>query len=905
MECIAPMPFTKFTAFFIFILYTNLVTANNLTVNKEFEWGSAPLHDVVKINNHILGYSPSSRGFYVLEEKESQWQLKSTIKTEIDFWETDSIERISENSAAFVSRKGMLVILSLTDDGKLKIKEIELAALSFEGNLHFAKASTFIIKDDMLALIGNSPYTSSQLYMYNIEDIERPQLVSQWAMPANILQIHDIDFNNNNVWLSDSYSLLHLSIENNFEQLTFLSRIKMPATKRIRNITVTDKLVIAAPWSGFTDSGYYYVDIINDDSVLLANTDFGKTDNKYQQTIKQLYDLGNNKFLITYNESLMISDFSTPESPVILATKNAGGYYGKADINNENIYVASSKKGAYTLDKSQLNLIKDTLLPPSLFKLNILSDRVLFPVNDGAHQIDNNQLEQLINNEISSVNPEKIANHGNAPYCYVDDEDYIYGFGLRLWKMRKSDGATVYNQGIGLASNVYGGMNFSPCIINNNTIFIAGKNGHLWYVNIEDFTNPAAYEILDFSTLVKTNNTSVNYLTSDGENVYAVLGNNLLVAITKTNENKWQKSDFIYIHETVIETISDENETANVSDLDVFNNTILVADNNTGTFLQFSFIDGSFTFININDGILAAELNNLFYSRNLYNLVSIETWKNFVIGWGSGVNGSTLAIYNELDDGSIVHIQDIVIEEELWKMQVSGDILIGLDYSGSVFIYSLQELEEFQILNIKEDNIAQTQLVADVQFNQLSVTKGGSNGITTFDEQAMTFEPAKEFSGQEKIYITAKNAQNEVKNMLVVIEVDEVNDQPIVNIVAPLQVEEEKEITIRVSASDAENDLLTYTWLQTSGSTAIDLSNIQTSLIFISPQVEKNETYSFEVDVSDSEQTVTESISIIIKNTDTPISTSTPKAEKASGGALAWLVLYCFVLFSIRRKAAG
>jgi hypothetical protein len=899
------MSFTKFTIIFIFILFTNLATANNLTVTKEFEWGSAPLNDVVKINNYILGYSQSSRGFYVLEEKESQWQLKSTIKTEIDFWETDSIEKISENSAAFISRKGMLVILSLTDDGKLNIKEIELTALSFEGNLHFAKASTFIIKDDMLALIGNSPYTSSQLYMYNIENIETPQLISQWPIPANILQIHDIDFNSNNVWLSDSYSLLHLSIKNNFEQLTFLSRLKMPATKRIRNITITDKLVIAVPWSGFTDSGYYYVDILNDESILIANTVFGKTDNRYQQTIKQLYDLGNNKFLLTYNESLMITDFSNPASPVILATKEAGGYYGKADINNESIYVASSKNGAYTLDKSQLNLIKDTLLPPSLYKLNILSDRVLFPVTDGAHQIDNNQLEQLINNEISSVNPEKIASHGNAPYCYVDDEDYIYGFGLRLWKMKKSDGAIVYNQGIGLPSNVYGGMNFSPCIINDGYIFIAGKNGHLWYVSIEDFINPAAYEILDFSTLVKTNNTNVNYLTSDGENVYAVLGNNLLVAITKTNENKWAKSDFIYIHETVIDTILDENESANVSDLDIFNDTILVTDNNTGTFIQFSFIDDTLTFVSINDGVLYAELNDLFNSRDHYSLVSIETWKNFIIGWGSGVNGSTLAIYNELDDGSIVYIQDIVIEEDLWQMRVSGDFLIGLDYSGSVFIYSLQELEEFQVLNIKEDSIAQTQLIVDVKFKQLSVTKGGDNGITTFDEQAMTFQPAKEFSGQEKIYISAKNAQNEVKNILVVIEVDEVNDPPIVNFVAPSQVEEKKEITISVSASDAENDLLTYIWLQTSGSTVIDVSNSQTSLTFISPQVEKNETYSFEVEVSDSEQTVTESLSIIINNTDSPISISDPKAEKSSGGALAWLILHCFVLLSIRQKTTA
>jgi len=896
------MSFTKLTTSFLFFLFTSLSSANNLTVNKEFEWGSAPLHDVVKINNHILGYSQSSRGFYVLEEKESQWQLKSTIKTEIDFWETDSIEKISENSAAFISRKGMLVILSLTDDGKLNIKEIELTALSFEGNLHFAKASTFIIKGDMLALIGNSPYTSSQLYMYNIENIETPQLISQWPIPANILQIHDIDFNNNNVWLSDSYSLLHLSIENNFKQLTFLSRLKIPATKRIRNITITDKLVIAVPWSGFTDFGYYYVDILNDESILVANTVFGKTDNRYQQTIKQLYDLGNNKFLLTYNESLMITDFSNPASPVILATKEAGGYYGKADINNESIYVASSKNGAYTLDKSQLNLIKDTLLPPSLYKLNILSDRVLFPVTDGAHQIDNNQLEQLINNEISSVNPEKIASHGNAPYCYVDDEDYIYGFGLRLWKMKKSDGAIVYNQGIGLPSNVYGGMNFSPCIINDGYIFIAGKNGHLWYVSIEDFINPAAYEILDFSTLVKTNNTNVNYLTSDGENVYAVLGNNLLVAITKTNENKWAKSDFIYIHETVIDTISDENESANVSDLDIFTDTILVTDNNTGTFIQFSFIDDTLTFVSINDGVLYAELNDLFNSRDHYSLASIETWKNFIIGWGSGVNGSTLAIYNELDDGSIVYIQDIVIEEDLWQMRVSGDFLIGLDYSGSVFIYNLQELEEFQVLNIKEDSIAQTQLIVDVQFKQLSVTKGGDNGITTFDEQAMTFQPAKEFSGQEKIYISAKNAQNEVKNILVVIEVDEVNDPPIVNFVAPSQVEEKKEITISVSASDAENDLLTYIWLQTSGSTVIDLSNSQTSLTFISPQVDKNETYSFEVEVSDSEQTVTESVSIIINNTDEPISTSDPKAEKSSGGALAWLILHCFVLLSIRQK---
>ncbi|WP_375144350.1 GlyGly-CTERM sorting domain-containing protein [Pseudoalteromonas sp. HL-AS1] len=92
-------------------------------------------------------------------------------------------------------------------------------------------------------------------------------------------------------------------------------------------------------------------------------------------------------------------------------------------------------------------------------------------------------------------------------------------------------------------------------------------------------------------------------------------------------------------------------------------------------------------------------------------------------------------------------------------------------------------------------------------------------------------------------------------------------------------------------STDANNDELTYTWTQLSGTPVTIILSSASEVKFNAPKVSSDETISFQLEVSDSKG-----------NTDTAVA-STSIINKSSSGSFGWLMaLLTPLLFARRRK---
>jgi len=128
------------------------------------------------------------------------------------------------------------------------------------------------------------------------------------------------------------------------------------------------------------------------------------------------------------------------------------------------------------------------------------------------------------------------------------------------------------------------------------------------------------------------------------------------------------------------------------------------------------------------------------------------------------------------------------------------------------------------------------------------------------------------------------------------------NNIPVVSLTpSATEVKEGEDVSITAVAIDADSDdILTYSWAQTSG-TAVTLTGADTaSLSFTAPQVSANETLEFALTVNDGTDDVVSTISV--KVNDIPAPTPTPTPNKSSGGSLGWLTFILLPLATLRRR---
>tara|TARA_R110000772_G_scaffold28294_1_gene71435 strand:+ start:6226 stop:8223 length:1998 start_codon:yes stop_codon:yes gene_type:complete len=104
-------------------------------------------------------------------------------------------------------------------------------------------------------------------------------------------------------------------------------------------------------------------------------------------------------------------------------------------------------------------------------------------------------------------------------------------------------------------------------------------------------------------------------------------------------------------------------------------------------------------------------------------------------------------------------------------------------------------------------------------------------------------------------------------------EVVNLNQAPVVTLAETITVRETLQTTITATAVDAENDALTYTWTQLDG-TDVTLTNADTlSVTLTAPSVDAQETITLQLEVTDSVNTVTSSISVVVIPNTVPVIT--------------------------------
>lgn len=120
-------------------------------------------------------------------------------------------------------------------------------------------------------------------------------------------------------------------------------------------------------------------------------------------------------------------------------------------------------------------------------------------------------------------------------------------------------------------------------------------------------------------------------------------------------------------------------------------------------------------------------------------------------------------------------------------------------------------------------------------------------------------------------------------------------------------VDEGTSVTLSGSGTDAEGDTLTYSWVQTGGTSATLTDADTATATFIAPEVSANTTLTFELSVTDGEFTTTDTVTTTVNNTTTnnggTLGNAASNESKGGGGSMGVLSAFGMLLLAFRRKA--
>ena len=132
------------------------------------------------------------------------------------------------------------------------------------------------------------------------------------------------------------------------------------------------------------------------------------------------------------------------------------------------------------------------------------------------------------------------------------------------------------------------------------------------------------------------------------------------------------------------------------------------------------------------------------------------------------------------------------------------------------------------------------------------------------------------------------------------------NVAPVLNDIATQTVNEKTSVSLKVSATDSdENDLVSYRWVQTGGTDVTLLNSKSSGVQFTAPSVTADENLTFTVYASDGMLEVEKTVTVTVKNTastDNSGESSSDKDSGGSGGSMGWILGLLTVLFTSRRK---
>ncbi len=338
---------------------------------------------------------------------------------------------------------------------------------------------------------------------------------------------------------------------------------------------------------------------------------------------------------------------------------------------------------------------------------------------------------------------------------------------------------------------------------------------------------------------------------------------------------------------------------------------------------------GNNVYFTITDTTLAEAnvSNNILVAKNPYikNVAPQGDADVASVNEDESVSIDVLANDSDLN-GDVISIESFTQPGNGTVALVDGKLLYTpiADYNGSdSFSYSVTDSElttsnvvvSMDVIAVNDAPSANAGAPQTVSEGD-SVTFGAT--ISDIDSTDLTFEWTQlsgdtiEFSDKNSLsptlavpYVSAKQvvsfqlsvSDGELSTASVV-ELTILNDNnaPEVSISNVTSKNEGDEVTINATVSDADNDELTLNWKQTAGTQAsLSVTNTN-SLSFTVPQVQKNETLTFELSAADAEHSTVKSVSFAVNNKVEP-----KKESKSSGGGVGAVLLAFFALFGRKR----
>ena len=163
--------------------------------------------------------------------------------------------------------------------------------------------------------------------------------------------------------------------------------------------------------------------------------------------------------------------------------------------------------------------------------------------------------------------------------------------------------------------------------------------------------------------------------------------------------------------------------------------------------------------------------------------------------------------------------------------------------------------------------------------------------------------PAVDVEETITLQLVVSDGTTDVTNTVSVVVVP--NNAPVItDITADQTVDEATTVTLTTTATDADNDTLTYRWVVNGATVALTGSDTNT-ITFTAPDVTSDTVLTVEVLVSDGfDEVSSETRTVTVKNVEASTTTPTTEvkpAEKSSGGSFGYLVLLLAGLRIFRR----
>jgi len=180
-------------------------------------------------------------------------------------------------------------------------------------------------------------------------------------------------------------------------------------------------------------------------------------------------------------------------------------------------------------------------------------------------------------------------------------------------------------------------------------------------------------------------------------------------------------------------------------------------------------------------------------------------------------------------------------------------------------------VDEDEVLGIAAPGVLAND--TDVEYDPLTavlLTPPSHGSLTLRADGSFTYTPAADFNGADSFTYKATDGTADSNTAAVSIEVNPVNDAPVANAGPDQSVNEGSPVTLAGSGSDVDGDSLTFSWSQTSGSSVVLSHPDSTAPSFTAPAVAAETVLTFQLTVSDSRASASDTVSVTIRNTTLP-----------------------------------